>query len=124
MDRKKELILEYKQTPRPMGIYQIKNNINGKIFIQSSMNLPGSFNGQRFQLELKGHRNKELQGDWNSYGPQAFTFDVLENLKSEDIPQSDWRDALTAMEDKWLSKLQPYNKNGYNKEKKQTVKND
>lgn len=124
LDRKKELILEYKQTPRPMGIYQIKNNINGKIFIQSSMNLPGSFNGQRFQLELKGHRNKELQEDWNLHGSKAFTFDVLENLKSEEIPQNDCRDALTAMEDKWLSKLQPYNKNGYNKEKKQIVKKD
>lgn len=119
MDRRKELILEYKQTHRPMGIYQIKNIINGKIFVQSSMNLPGSFNGQRFQLELKGHRNKELQEDWNTYGSEAFTFDVLENLKSEEIPENDWRDALAELEDKWLSKLQPYNNNGYNREKKQ-----
>ena len=38
---KKELKKQYKQTLQPMGVYQIKNLVNGKIFIGSVKNLPG-----------------------------------------------------------------------------------
>lgn len=118
MDRKK-LILEYKQTPRPMGVYQIRNTTNGKILINGSMNLPGSFNGQRFQLINQAHRNKELQEDWNSYGPDSFTFDILETINPDKIAQEDWRKSVSELETKWLTKLQPYGDKGYNKPKKQ-----
>ncbi len=115
LDRKRELKLAYKQTPLPMGVYQIKNNANGKILIGSSMNLPGIFNRHRFQLNASVHRTKELQEDWNSYGPDAFTWDVLETLKAEEIPEADWSKAILALEEKWLTNLQPYDENGYNK---------
>lgn len=118
LDKQKELKLAYKQTPRPMGVYQIKNQRNGKIFIGSSMNIPGKFNSHRFQLNFKVHRNKALQEDWDSYGSQAFAFDILETIKAEAITEADWREAVTALEDKWLERLQPYGENGYNKQKK------
>jgi len=115
MDRRKELKLAYKLTPRPMGVYQMKNNINKKIFIGSSMNLPGSFNRNRFQLNARSHNNKMLQEDWNLYGSDAFTFDILETLKSEEIMEEDWRETISVMEDNWLAALQPYDEKGYNK---------
>ncbi|MDF2634936.1 MAG: Excinuclease subunit domain protein [Pelosinus sp.] len=114
MDRKKELKLTYKQTPLPMGVYQIKNNINGKILIGSSMNLPGIFNRHRFQLNATVHSIKELQEDWHQHGSDAFTCDVLEIIKSEDILKEDWPKAILALEEKWLSNLQPYGEKGYN----------
>lgn len=117
MDRRKELKSAYKQTPRPMGVYRIKNKVNGKIFVAGNMNLPGSLNSNRFQLNLRCHRNKALQEDWGLYGPDAFAFDILENL-SEEIPESDWREAVSALEEKWLGSLQPYGDKGYNKPKK------
>ncbi|KJS16022.1 MAG: excinuclease ABC subunit C [Peptococcaceae bacterium BRH_c4b] len=122
LDKRKELKLAYKLNPPPKGVYQIKNRINGKIFIGSNMNLPGSRNSYRFQLNLKCHRNKALQEDWDLYGADAFTFDILETLKTEEIPKDDWRDALSALEDKWLNNLQPYGERGYNKEKKSKEK--
>ncbi len=118
MDKRKELKLAYKETPRPMGVYQIKNSITGKIFINGSMNLPASFNSSRFQLNFKSHRNNALQADWNKYGPDAFTFDILETINAEKVAKDDWRDAVTKLEDKWLDSLQPYGEKGYNKEKK------
>lgn len=118
MDRKKELKLAYKQTPRPMGVYQMKNHMNEKIFIGSSMNLPGSRNSNCFQLKLKSHRNKELQEDWHLYGEDAFTFDILEAVNPEKVPQEDWREAVATLEEKWLDILKPYGKNGYNKPSK------
>ncbi|MEW6698122.1 MAG: GIY-YIG nuclease family protein [Bacillota bacterium] len=117
MDRRKELKLAYKENPRPMGVYQIKNQSNGKIFIAGSMNLPGSFNSNRFQLNFNCHHNKALQDDWNEYGASAFTFDVLETLKSEEIAKEDWREAVSELEAKWLNTLQPYGEGGYHKQK-------
>lgn len=117
MDRRKELKLAYKEAPRPMGVYQIKNQSNGKIFIRGSMNLPGSLNSNRFQLNFNCHRNKALQDDWNEYGPNAFTFDVLETLKPEEIAIEDWRETVLELEAKWLNTLQPYGEGGYHKQK-------
>jgi hypothetical protein len=122
MDRRKELKLAYKETPRPMGVYQIKNNNNGKIFIGGSLNLPGSINGNRFKLNMNGHSNQALQADWDADGPAAFTFTVLETINTEKVAREDWRAAVTALEAKWLSKLQPYGEHGYNEHKKTMIK--
>lgn len=115
LDRRKELKLAYKQTFLPMGVYQIKNNITGKIFVGSSSNLPGIFNRHRFQLNAKTHSNKELQNDWDMCHSQAFSFDILETITPDKIPQEDWSKAIEALEIKWLDKLQPYGEKGYNK---------
>lgn len=117
MDRRKELKLAYKQNPPPMGVYQIKNKVNEKILIGSNMNLHGKKNSWQLQLKTGTHSNKELQADWNKYGPDAFAFEVLETLKFEKIPQEEWRKAVAALEEKWLVNLQPYAERGYNKQK-------
>ncbi|MDR3565955.1 MAG: GIY-YIG nuclease family protein [Negativicutes bacterium] len=115
MDKRKELKLAYKQTPPPMGVFQISNKINRKLFIGSSMNLPGKKNSQWFQLKMGGHPNKPLQADWNLYGSDAFSFDILETIKPEEIVQTTWREVVKGLEDKWLANLRPYNEHGYNK---------
>ena len=48
---KKARIKEYKGIPRPMGVYQIKNTVNGKVLIGSSNNLAAILN--RYRAELK-----------------------------------------------------------------------
>jgi hypothetical protein len=124
LDKRKEIKLAYKETPRPMGAYQIKNTITGKIFVGSSMDLPGKFNSNRFQLNVKSHRNKALQEDWNLYGSDAFTFEVLESINPEKILKDNWRKAVAELEEKWLNTLQPYGEKGYNTPAKQLVAND
>lgn len=119
MDKRKELKLAYKQNPPPMGVYQIKNTATGKIFIGSHTNIPGKFNSNRMQLDMKSHPNKELQEDWNLYEPHAFSFDILETIDPTKVAQENWRKEVLALEEKWLEKLKPYGENGYNKEKKQ-----
>ncbi len=121
MDRRKELKLAYKETPRPMGVYQIKNTVTGKLFIGSSLDLPGKFNSNRFQLNVKSHRNPKLQADWNLYGENAFTFEVLESINSEKTAKDCWRDAVVELEEKWLDALQPYDDKGYNTRVKQVT---
>lgn len=115
MDRKKELKTLYKETPRPTGIYQIRNITNGKLFLGSSLNLDGSVNSNRFQLKMGSHRNIQLQQDWQTFGEEAFTFEVLEQLKPADIQSPECREKLSKLEEQWLLKLQPYGEKGYNK---------
>lgn len=114
MDRKKELKQQFRETPVESGIYQIKNTINNKIMVGSTRNLK-TLNGIKFMLETNGYTpNKDLQNEWNQYGKDAFTFDILEKLKKNDDPYFNEKEALLALEEKWLEKLQPYGERGYN----------
>jgi len=113
MDRKKELKRQFKETAVEAGIYQIKNTINNKILIGSTRNLK-TLNGITFMLETNGYTtSKELQKEWNQYGKDAFRIDVLEKLKKKDEPYFNEKEALLALEEKWLEKLQPYGEHGY-----------
>lgn len=117
MNRRKELKQAYKQSTRPMGVYQLTNTVSGKVLIGSSMNLPGKKNSIHFQLEWNSFINKAVQADWNIYGPDAFAFEILETIKPEEIPEVSWRDAVSALEEKWLEKVEPYGDKGYNSPK-------
>ncbi len=113
---KKALKKEYKQTIRPMGVYQIRNLINGKIFIGSSINLEGIINRYKFQLKLGSHPNRILQKDWDEFVEEDFNFEILEELEQRD--GLDYPKELEFLEDLWIEKLQPFGKNGYNLKKK------
>jgi hypothetical protein len=114
---KKQLKREYQQTARPMGIFVIRNNRNDKIFLGSSLNLPGIINRHRFALERGLHANKSLQADWNEAGSDTFAFEIVDELSAGSDPQTDYRKELEFLEDLWLERLQPYGERGYNERK-------
>ena len=114
---KKELRENYKQTIRPMGIYQIRNMKNGKIFLGSAKDLHGIINSNKFQLKNGLHFNKEMQKDFNEVGEDSFSFDILDYLKPKEDLNHDYTEELKMFEDMWLEKLQPYNSKGYNTKK-------
>lgn len=115
---RKELKREYKQTLRRMGVFQIRNLANDKVFIGSSLNLDGIFNRHEFQLKMGGHPNKTLQADWNEFGAENFEFEILEELFPRENPEYDYRADLEVLEDLWLEKHEPYDDKGYNERKK------
>lgn len=101
-----------------MGIYQIRNLTNEKVFVGSSMNLPGILNREKFQLKMGGHKEKLLQQDWNELGENKFAFEILEELFPRENPEYDYREDLECLEDLWLEKIEPYGEKGYNERKK------
>lgn len=118
MDRRKALKREYKQNQPPSGVFQITNTANGKILIGKGMDVNGKLNSHQAQLKMRVHRNKDLQQDWNTYGPEHFSFEVLDYLEFRDeSPQKQQKD-LAALEELWLDKLRPYGEKGYNKKPK------
>jgi group I intron endonuclease len=109
-----ELKRSYKETPRQAGIYHIKNSKTGKVLLGSSTNLHGPLNKHRFILSTGRHDNAALQNDWNQFGPDAFSFEILEIVKPSDDPSFCLEDELTLLEQIWLEKLQPFGEHGYN----------
>jgi hypothetical protein len=115
---KKEAKLAYKASRRPMGIFAIRNLVNGKVFVGSTMDLGAMFNRIRFQLAAGGHPVKSLESDWKQLGSSKFEFEVLEEIIPRDDPNYNYTADLETLEDLWLEKLEPYDDRGYNERKK------
>ncbi len=115
MKSRKELKKEYKERKIPMGIYQIKNLSNGKLFIGASANLDSVFNRAKFELNYGSHKNIELQNDWNTAGAGQFSFEILDYLEPKEGEMINYGEELALLEQMWLEKIEPYGKKGYNK---------
>lgn len=112
---RKELKKKYIDTIQPMGIYQVRNLINGKIFIQSAVDLNGKINSCKFQLSMGSHMNKILQADYDNMGAENFVFEILDSLKPKENIKMDYTKELKLLEHMWIEKLQPYGEQGYHK---------
>ena len=111
---RKDIHREYKERVKPAGIFQVKNTVNGKVMLGSSLNLEGPLNRHSFMLKIGSHTNKALQKDWDEFGPDNFVFEILEEVKVQDNPNFNLKDELTLLEQIWLEKLQPFGERGYN----------
>lgn len=111
---KKQLKKDYRQTPRPMGVFLIRNALDDKVFVGTSLDLPGIINRHKFQLSAGVHPNKALQADWNELGAENFAFEIVDELAPRASETVDYRAELEALENLWLERLQPYNERGYN----------
>jgi len=109
---------DYKLSHLPMGVFQVRNTVNGKVFVDSSLNIPGKINRLTFQLNLGQHPSKSFQADWNEFGKDVFEFETLEDVQPRQDVNYNYAADLETLEDLWLEKLEPYGDNGYNERKK------
>ena len=114
---RKALKKQYAQTIQPMGVYQVENKINGKLFIDSSLNINGKMNRCKFQLSHGSHPNTLLQTDFNEYGEENFEFEILDLLEPKEDAKADYSEDLKLLEDMWMEKLQPHGEKGYHQKK-------
>ena len=112
---RKDKIKEYKRSIQPMGVYQIRNKVNGKIFLGSSKDLKGILNRIKFQLKNNLHRNSDMQNDFNEIGGINFSFEILDYLEPSDNMDGNYTIELQILEDMWMEKIKPFNEKGYNK---------
>jgi hypothetical protein len=81
---KKEIKEEYKSLKFRVGIFQITNKKDNRIFLKTSSDLDRAFNSDLFQLNAGMHSNQQLQSDWNNLGAENFTFIIFDELKIKD----------------------------------------
>ncbi len=114
MINKSEIKRNYKESLTPMGVYQIKNLVNGKIFIGSAKNLPARINRHKFELKFGSEGIAGLQSDYNKYGEENFSFEIIDELKPKDDPGYNYAEDIAVLEQLWIEKLQPFGDRGYN----------
>ncbi|WP_240417698.1 GIY-YIG nuclease family protein [Paenibacillus periandrae] len=112
-NKRKELQEEYKQIKTYLGIIQITNKTNGKIYVDSYPNLKNKWLAIQGQLDMGRFANSQLQKDWKELGSEAFSYEVLEQKEADEITDKRWE--LQQMKKLWLEQLQPYGERGYNK---------
>jgi len=111
---KKRLKKDYQQTPRAIGVFLVRNNLNDKVFLAAGVDLRGLINRHKFQLENGSHPNKQLQADWNESGNHNFAFEIVDELSPRAGAEVDYHAEVAFLEDLWLEKLKPFGERGYN----------
>jgi DNA-binding HxlR family transcriptional regulator len=113
-NRRAEIKRLYKQDAPDFGIYQIRNKVNGKLYLGSSKNLEATRKSRLFQLRMGTVVfNPDLQRELNQYGAESFEFSVLAVLERPEPGENQDR-LLAALELHWMEKLQPFGESGYN----------
>ncbi len=106
MDRRKELKEQYKQMKPEMGLFIIRCNINNKCYIEAAKDLKSKINSSIFKLQYGNHPNKNLQKEWEEFGEEKFTIEVLEKLEyDKDETKIDYSDELALLQIIWEEKL-------------------
>lgn len=114
--RKKELIEQYKRTRPAMGIFIIRCKANNKCYIQTTQNLRGVMNGAMARLGGGFHPNRELQKEWQEFGAENFTREILENFEyDKDESKTDYTEELALLQMIWEEKLAKENVQLYKK---------
>lgn len=81
------------------GIYQIKNLVDGKIYVGSSSIIQKRKTQHYLNLRKGTHPNQKLQNAWNKYGENNFEFSIVEKCEIHD---------LLYREQFYISSLSPY----------------
>lgn len=67
------------------GIYTITNRVTGKLYIGESLDIYRRWHDEHIpQLRKNRHYNKGLQNDFNKYGEENFSFEILERYSGND----------------------------------------
>lgn len=61
-----------------VGIYQIRNITNNKVYVGSSKNMANRRSTHRFNLRRGTHHSTKLQKAWDEFGERNFIFETLE----------------------------------------------
>ncbi|HEX9022213.1 MAG TPA: metalloregulator ArsR/SmtB family transcription factor [Geobacteraceae bacterium] len=116
-DKRAEIKRMLRENRPDMGVYQIRNGTNGRIYVGSSRNLEGTRTSRLFQLRMgKAVFSGELQKELDEFGADSFEFSVLGLLERAE-QSANVEQALAALELHWLEKLQPFGERGYNSAK-------
>lgn len=76
-----ESIEEIKELKIVSGIYRIRNIINGKIYIGSSINIKGRLGDHLNDLKKNKHGSSHLRRSFNKHGVAAFEFTPIEYVE-------------------------------------------
>lgn len=106
MNRRKEIINEYKERRLYGGVYTIANTLNGKYLLSHTANLQSVRNHFQFAVTTGSTVHPRMKKDWEELGAKAFTLEVLEELEQKpEQSQVEFIDDLKTLEQLWRANL-------------------
>ena len=84
-EERKAAVSAYKERKVEAGVYAVRCTLSGQIWVGSAPDLSTIQNRLWFTLRQGRNSHRSLQEAWNSYGAEAFAFEVVERLEEEDI---------------------------------------
>ena len=106
MNKRKEILNEFKKGRLRGGVYTIVNSVNGKYLIGHSVNIKSVQNHFQFASATGSTLHPKLREDYKKWGTQVFTLEVLEELEQlPDQSQTEFLDDLQTLEQMWRTNL-------------------
>lgn len=105
MKTKKELKEAYKQHTFQMGVFQLRNLTNSKVFIDCSTDVRSKWNRIKMELNYGTHKNRALLSDWKEFGEQNFAFEMLSELEKDDDKQLNYAKELQLLQKMLIEEL-------------------
>lgn len=81
--RRKELVREYRERKQLLGVYAVRCQAAGKVWIAATKNLNRQQNGIWFQLRGNNHPNAAMMSAWKAHGEGSFKYEILEEVDDE-----------------------------------------
>lgn len=106
MERKKEIIAEYKEKKTSGGVYRITNKESGKSLVKAEVDLQSFQNRFAFSQKMGSLLHNKLTKDFQKYGADSFELDFLEETEmkgAETLPE--FKKRLKKMEEQWIGKI-------------------
>ncbi|MDF2907982.1 MAG: hypothetical protein K0R34_3303 [Herbinix sp.] len=95
---KREIREQYKNRTLTGGVFRIKCSGSGHVWIKSTNDLDGQINKFNFFVSTNSCPEPTMRSDWNQYGAETFSFDILEKLeKGETQSDKEFADDIRAL---------------------------
>ena len=72
------------------GIYSIRNTVNNKVYVGSSIDTAHRWKQHKTALRAKCKTNPHLQAAWDLYGEDKFIFSLLTMCSKEELLTQEW----------------------------------
>ena len=102
---RKTIKKDYRAISKRASVFILKNNINHKVYIGSSVDLKKPGHRLLWELDRGSHPNWKLQEDWNKLGKENFSFEVLEEMEDKGKSLDDLKEELILLEKMCIEKM-------------------
>ena len=82
---RKAAIAAYKKRSAAAGIFAVRCQASGQVWVGQTLNLDTMQNRIWFSLRLGSHANAELQRAWTAHGEANFAYEPLQQLEDEEL---------------------------------------
>lgn len=100
---KKQLREKAKDHKTTMGVLAVTNTLNGKQYVQASLNLEALVNKMKFLLNGGIFEHSQLQKEWTELGSDTFTFEFAVIVPDQNNEYINYRQEIRKAEQAFIS---------------------